>query len=75
MFQSTGQRIKRQLNNTKQTKIVSANRITTLFDNRNNCTNFAGNYGRNYKKVHNTIQSTKECSKSSTNLSPQLKCK
>ena len=44
-FQSTRQRIKRQLNNTKQTKIVNANRITKLFNNKDNCTNFTGKYG------------------------------
>ena len=75
-FQSTRQRIKRQLKNTKQTKIVSANRITKLFNNRDDCTNFVGNYGRSFKEVHNTtiIQSTRDRSKSHIiTLSPQLK--
>ena len=73
MFNSKRQRITRQLNNTKQTKIVSVNRITTLFNSINNVINFAGKYGRTIEKGHNTLQSTKEYTKLPTNLSPQLK--
>ena len=73
MFDSKRQRITWQLNNTKQTKIVSVNRITTLFNSINNITNFAEKYGRTIEKGYNTLPSTKEYSKLPTNLSPQLK--
>ena len=72
MFNSKRRRITRQLNNTKQTKIVSVNRITTLFNSINNITNFAEKYGRTIEKGYNTLPSTKEYSKLPTNLSPQL---
>ena len=75
-FQSTRQRIKRQLNNTKQTKIVNVNRITKLFNNKDNCANFTGKYDHIFKKVHNItiIQSTNDRSNYHiVNLTPQLK--
>ena len=61
-LQSIRQRIIRQLNNTNQAKIVRANRMTKIFNDRSISTNTTENYSRSLQDVQTTkmIQSTIE---------------